>query len=310
MYTLESKPTAEILENDISRLELSDDLYIVDASRGYAVIAGRSAEARFGSGEDFRDSLMPEESEALGNYLMSFEKRPMLLRTDGGNALIYADTFPSTLMFLVCYPSFGRICGLSDISVLCGNLGIFVPPIYGVGEHAARADKKTAVELSRSMRAIERAFKSNEAAIAADGVYAADSLWKTVANTAELAGCGVRLECPSDIRLGDYFEGNLFKIFLTLFFMLAREHGRRRHAEIRLLNSFEGLAVRAECEIDSGRQYKMMPLANTVSSLAERYNIRCSCAFSENSVSAEICPVRKDWSLLELKNFFGFDWKG
>ena len=300
--------TLETVENDVTRFAFCDDIYAVDVSRGFSVVAHRCATARFVAGDDFRRALTPEEAEELRKYLVSFEARPMLLNTEQGAAIIYADAFPSTLNFLVCYPDSDRDYALSTLAALAPELDIFVPPIYRAEEAAAKPDKKTEENIRRSMLRVESVFKRDELALASCGRAFADTLKRSVFDTAALAGCRVGLKCPLDIALGEGFDCYLFKIFLLLFFMTARENTYERRATVELKNGFEGLVIRAECELFAERIYKIMPLFNSVSAFSERYNIRCSCTLEQNRAEIEICPVRKDWSLLDLKSSFNFDW--
>lgn len=258
-------------ENDVSKLSFFDDLYVVDASRSFAVSVGRSAERRFLTGEDIRVSLEPSEVEALREYLMSFDVKPLPLTTSDGRAFVYGSAFPSTILFLLSFPR-------------------------GIGG------------VEKSCRQIEEVFGRDEEALVVLGERAESVLSHTVLATASLAGCRVSLRCEKSISLGYGFDKYIFKMFLLIFFMSAREYGTKREARVELKNSYEGAFVTAEFSVYPDEGHKSTYPLSTILSLAERHNIRCTMAFRDGIARAEICPVRKDWSLLGLKRPMGFDW--
>ncbi|MBQ7383610.1 MAG: hypothetical protein IJV72_02325 [Clostridia bacterium] len=172
-----------------------------------------------------------------------------------------------------------------------------------------RADKKAAARIRQSMVAAEAVFKRDELSMTLGGQNILEILTRAALDAASFSGCGVSVGVPADITLGDGFDRHLFGMFLLLFFMSARENSPERRAKVVMSDGFEGLVVRAECEVFEDRAYRIMPLINTVSSFSERYNIRCSCALNGNRLTVEFCPVRKDWSLLDMKTSFVFDWK-
>ena len=295
--------------DDISELRLRDDLYMVDFRRGFEVIAARDASNRLVRGSYFTEILDVEAHRRLINYLFGYNEKPMLLRTELGEALIFSEIFASNSIFLASFLNSDKDDSTSRVLLAKKSDEVVIPCEYTVEKR--RIYKRDAELVEDLDYVLKNTYKATKECLIPEYVESESNmeLFKDIVmSAAKVAGCAVELSFSKPPVCDNRFDQRAFRAFLISVLMLSRKCAKTRMAKIEIANCSEGVAVgiefdsvhpiapRRTSEIDAFRQF------------AENNHMIFESAARGDLVRVRFCPSRKDWSLIELKSHVEFDW--
>ena len=294
--------------DDISDRRIRDDLYMVDFRKGFEVIAARDASNRLVRGSCLAEILDSEAHRTLINYLFGYNEKPMLLRTELGEALVFAGVFASTSIFLLSFLNSNKDSELGRVLASGRTPEVIIPRAYAAGKKIYKRDAKLIEDanyvlentLSATKSILFHEYVANELTV---------ELFKdTVMSAARVAGCAVELSFSAPPVCDNRFDQSALRAFLISVLMLCRDCGRSRTASVEIANCSEGIAVSVDFETIRPLPVRSTPEIDAFRCFAENNRMIFEYCCDDGLARVRFCPSRKDWSFIELKSHAEFDW--
>lgn len=289
-----------------------DDLYIIDAASGYSVLSSRASSGRKTDGSRFTELLNARRRDIMKKYMTSFDSRPLLIKTSLGYAFVINGIFPSSLLGVVIIPHTDK-----ETFVSLASRGLFDDCIAGHEEFPIGNDKPLTDSEQIHIATINSTFDRFKPCLI-DFVqnmghdYSNSDfgliLKKQIYRLSALCGCPVTLECDGEPEFRRNFDYQIFTAYLMLSMLGARQVAPDRKIYVKLENLKAGPCVSVRF---ASMPHLTEPLPRelvVLINIADRLNIIFEYLIKEDSVFMRLCPVRKDWSLYELKSSVPFEW--
>ena len=295
--------------DDIPKLRMRDDLYMVDFRRGFEVIAARAASPRLVKGTRFTEILDIETHGRLVSYLFGYNEKPMLLGTSIGEVLIFAGSFSSTSTFLVSFlnadkdGSLGRVLAARDLD------DVLLPQEYPRGK--GRLHKRDAELVEDLNYVLKNTLKATKECLIYEYVgneSTVEIFRDIVMSAASLVGCAVELSLSAPPVCNNNFDQSAFRAFLISMLMLCRECAKTRDMRIQLGNCSEGVAIGVEFDSVYPISVRKTSEIEAFRQFAENNQMIFEVASRNETVRVRFCSSRKDWAIIGLKSQVEFDW--
>ncbi len=299
--------TVYVTCDDINNRIISDNCYVFDVTRGSRIVAKRSSGDSPAIGDCFSNLLNINEREILKDYVVAFEPRPLLLDTSIGYAIIYGNLYPTSLICPAVFPMADKNAVLR--AAMSGKYGeFFIPSAPRSFGKAGRKDIVAGEALAALHEMCGNCLSNNFFSKYSENVNIADLLIERVCNLAVFSGCAVKCLSEESIMCKASFDMPLFTAFILLSFLLCRRMAKRREAVVTLENISEGPAACVEFEPLPDMSEDIIPEVSTISGITDRLNMIFERSCTRELIRLKLCPVRKDWSYLELKSPAVFRW--
>ena len=258
---------------EIAALKLCDDLYLLDATDDFSVVARRDSSRRLVLGSSFNDILDLEKRDILRSYFYNETDDPLVISTDVGVAVINKCISLSTLLLAVSFVD--DESELDDVS------------------------KNTDEALEESCFYYAVPFKELN-----------ENFNKDIERLSRLSGCAVDLYLREYIFCDRSFDCSAFKGFLLSVLTLARRISKKRRARVELSSCLEGVSVRVSFDVVDGVSRDPLDYSEIAVfyAMADRNRMLFEASFEGGVMRLRFCPARKDWSLLGIKAYHEFDW--
>ncbi len=293
----------------ISDIIYTDDLYIIDTSSNYSIVSTRSSHILPKSQTTFKDIIDADTCDEIYDYLLNFEKSPLLISTEIGPAFIFGNIFPSSRLILASFPH----VNISQAVTVAKNE---FDGKYIISQHLQEAISKD--EISEDAKLLTeqtymRAFVPMNRVSELSNAALHEKI-KSMPHQAESISllCGAPVTVISKItdddisRYADHssesFDHSLYTAFLICTLLLTRKIAKNRSAELTLSSKNESPFVILSLTPLSEHLEKYAKELSTLTDISENLNIVFDYNFSNSRLNINFCPVRKDWSLYGLKD--------
>ena len=286
-----------------------DELYVINAYEKFSVSARRvgnlKAEERI---ESIGDMLSEEVCLYLKEYLVGYNKKPLLMRAEGGYALVHGSLFPSTQMFLVNFirnGNKGDFLNSAVLSELSEDILLFDIPYSRKGN---RLGNETAGYLRDAINNTNNLFKYFENTSYFSFSVCDENLKTTIESAALIAGCAVDLAVSGEVVCDSGFDKYSLGAYLISILLLCRRCGKTRKADIFVSYCKEGVAFEISFDVLRDISELDSPELSSIGALAQRNNMIFEYLLFDGIFKVRFCPVRKDWSVIGVKCDPQFEW--
>ena len=285
-------------------------LYLIHVSpEGYSVIAKRDRYQRLSKGVDFREILSNEARLALYEYVHSYKKYPLILKTDSGSAVVSTAPFASTSTFIVSFIDSEKEHQLLSlfseedgaISVICSE--------DMLNRRVYKRYARLVEDFKTVMNNINATFEYAWFEKYSNSENSVEKLYNIIESAAKLVACPINVSYTGDIICDDRFDQYAFASFLISVFTLCRAHGKTRTANVTLSPHTHGAAVEIAFESLCALPCLQTSEISVFRGFAERNNMLFEYFSDERLLKTKFLPIRIDWSFLELKSNPKFDWE-
>lgn len=286
-----------------------DDFYLLDYIDNFSVISHRHSRERLTVGESFISLLGEDERAALKAYLYDESEGVLILATSRGSAIVDKRLTPSvqivTVSFLCDEKRNGALCVLASAGA-CGNCATLDK--YR-DESRKRFSRALRDDLGITLLRMQKCFEVDYMAMLGERGEVSESFDACVGNTVKLCGCDAELFCEGGLSLDERFDFYAFEGFLISMLLLARRMSPARSAKIKLDSCFDGVLCEVSFSVERDLNVFSVPEIFTFFEFANRQNMRFEASSEKCILRVSFSPSRKDWSYLELKKPYGYDWR-
>ena len=288
------------------------DIYLVNVLEKFCISAKRESIDKGFKKRSFAELLNKETFVFLKEYLFSYPDKPLLIPTNEGYALVWGNIFPSTRMFFVdFFKAKDEEIFLKAVSLDFLDDIVLFDPLEKSSGNRSKNTRYVFDGLNYVMNNIETLFSKPESKMLISGAWCGEKLKWYIESAAALAGCKVDAYILPDVAFTPEFDTYMFGTYLLSMLLLCNRCGKTKCADITATSCKEGLAIEVSFELSSDfptSSVASLPEISPFTYLARKNNMMFDYLCKDNLLSVKFCPVRKDWSLIEVKSYLEFDW--
>ena len=289
--------------------ELRYGIYLVHISpKAPTVIQKRDRLNRLMVGDDFRTILPLNSVGIFFEYLKSYEKAPLILKTHIGSAIIFMDIFSSTSTFLVVFLDSEKKGRLVPLLTRNEDASYLIYTEKALKRYIPKRDVKLVEDLKIMLNNMISAQNIAHFHFTSQNKSCLEEAYNSIKAIANIVFCSVKISHSDELICDDRFDSQAFVTYILGMLMLCKKESRSDSASI-YLSSYNG-GIAAEISFDTKKMlYRITtPIVETIAFFAETNNMLFEYAADEHSIKTKFLPLRLDWSFLELKSDQKFDW--
>ena len=299
-YTI-AEDEEEIYARFVRSRRFFEDFLVFDVSDDGRIVAGRAPVSRMSwLGDSLWSHMSWTDRESVRSFLLSYESRPMIAKTDLGIALILPALMPGASAGVAVFPQmnpsalFQLLIRDKDSFLWSGELR---------NQEKGRMTKemrRRAPELAETLREIRFCFGNLEPSEIQAGERIESALIQRARLLSRFVGCPVRITEYEPLTNYGEFDFSMFSAFVLGVLCFCRRLIPLREAELLLCRHPDGVSVtiRMACHCPGA---KRMPELIWLESLASRKYMLLEQSLSPSVLQLRMVPTRHDWSYLGLK---------
>ena len=285
------------------------DIYLINVLDKFSVSAKRETIDEGFKKRSFSNLLDERTFIYLKEYLFSYPEKPLLLPTSRGYALVYGSMFPSTRMFFVSFiKAKNEETLLKAVSFDFLDDILLFEPLEKSSGNRSKNTKSVCDGLEFVINNINNLFSKPENKMLIYGENCVEKLKSYIESASMITGCELNALVYSDAVFTPEFDRYMFGAFLLSMLLLCKRLGKTKCAEVSLTACKEGLASEISFELSSVVSVASIPELSPFTYLARKNNMLFEYLLEDNLLRVKFCPVRKDWSFIEVKSYLEFDW--